>query len=129
MNDTHGLPYWSELMTRDVPKARALYAEICGWSFEEVPMPDGTTYVLAMRDGTPVAGLMDISGSGETPDRPARWMTYFAVKDVDAAVAASVAQGSTLNGPIFDVPGTGRIAMLTDPTGAEVGLMTPEPMG
>lgn len=125
MSDTHGLPYWSELMTPDVAKARALYAELCGWIYEEVPMPDGSTYVLAMRGGQPVAGMMDISGSGGS----ARWMTYFAVADVDAAVAASVAQGCTLNGAIFDVPGTGRIAMLTDPTGAEVGLMTPEPMG
>ena len=129
MSDTHGLPYWSELMTRDVPKSRTLYAEICGWTYEDVPMPDGSTYVLAMRGGRPVAGMMDTSGSDETTSGPARWMTYFAVRDVDAAVAASVAQGSRLNGPIFDVPGTGRIAMLIDPTGAEVGLMTPEPMG
>ena len=129
MNDTHGLPYWSELMTRDMPKARALYAAICGWTFEELPMPDGSGYVLAMKDGRPVAGMMDISQAGSASDKPSRWMTYLAVDDVDAAVAVSVAQGSTLNGPVFDVPGTGRIAMLTDPSGAEIGLMTPEPMG
>lgn len=129
MAETHGIAYWTELMTRDIARARDHYASICGWSYETSAMPDGTDYVLAMKDGRPVAGMMDISGRDEFADIAPHWHSYFAVDDVDAAVADSVALGGTLNGQIFDVPGTGRIAMITDPTGAPVGLMTPEPMG
>jgi len=129
MTDTHGLAYWNELMTRDLPKARAYYAEICGWTYQEMAMPDGALYVLAMKDGKPMAGMMEIPGTEDHSDVAPHWHSYFAVDDVDAAMAASLAQGGTLNGPVFDVPGTGRIAMMTDPTGAEVGLMTPEAMG
>jgi len=129
MTDTHGLAYWNELMTRDLSKARAYYAEICGWTYQEMAMPDGALYVLAMKDGKPMAGMTEISGAEEHADVAPHWHSYFAVNDVDAAVAAGLAQGGTLNGSVFNVPGTGRIAMMTDPTGAAVGLMTPEPMG
>jgi predicted enzyme related to lactoylglutathione lyase len=35
--------------------------------------------------------------------------------------------GATLIKPIFDVPGVGRIAILTEPGGVAIGWMTPVP--
>ncbi len=123
MSDTHGKVFWTELMTPDVEAAKAYYAKICGWSYMSMPMPDGGDYTLGMLGETPMAGIMAIQ-DGEDPD----WMSYFAVDDLNAAVAATEAAGGTVLRPPFEIPGTGRIALLVDPTGARLGLMTPEPM-
>jgi predicted enzyme related to lactoylglutathione lyase len=55
-------------------------------------------------------------------------MSYIAVDDVDARVKKAQALGAKLMKPVFDVPGVGRIAVLTEPGGAGVGWMTPAPM-
>jgi predicted enzyme related to lactoylglutathione lyase len=107
---SHGSFYWNELMTRDVNRAKKFYQDTIGWSFEAMPMPNGT-YWVAKQDGKPVGGVFDISAP-EFKGVPECWMSYLAVDDVDAR-------------PAFDVPGVGRIAVLMEPGGAGVGWMTP----
>jgi uncharacterized protein len=129
MSDTHGAIWWSELMTRDVAAARDYYAAICGWSFEDMPMDGGEDYHCAMKAGRPTAGIMDMTGLTGMDETPPHWFTYIAVDDVDAAAQATEAAGGTIIRPPFDVPGVGRIVIVTDPAGAAVGLMTPAAMG
>ncbi|WP_299932143.1 VOC family protein [uncultured Pelagimonas sp.] len=122
----HGTIWWTELMTRDLPKALDYYAQTCGWEYEAMPDPDtGGTYQVAMKDGKPVAGLMDMSQMEQLTGIPPHWFTYIAVDDVDATVAATEAAGGEIRRPCFDVPGIGRIAIIADPTGAALGIMTP----
>jgi predicted enzyme related to lactoylglutathione lyase len=125
MRGSHGTFYWNELMTRDVDGAKKFYADTLGWSYDAMPMPGGGgTYWLAMMDGEPVGGILDISAPdfGQVPES---WMSYIAVDDVDARVAKAVKAGAKLMKPVFDVPGVGRIAILMQPDGAGVGWMTP----
>jgi predicted enzyme related to lactoylglutathione lyase len=125
MRGSHGTFYWNELMTRDVEGAKKFYADTLGWSYDAMPMPGGGgSYWLAMMDGEPVGGILDISGPdfGQVPES---WMSYIAVDDVDARVAKAVKAGAKLMKPAFDVPGVGRIAILLQPDGAGVGWMTP----
>ena len=125
MSESHGTVHWTELMTRDVESAKRYYEEVCGWSFTNVPMgAEGADYTLGMKDGLPVIGMMHFDDENQEPF----WMSYFAVDDVDAAVKDAVAAGGTLLREPFDVPDTGRIAIVTDPDGALFGLMTPAPM-
>ncbi|HZF68899.1 MAG TPA: VOC family protein, partial [Gemmatirosa sp.] len=46
------------------------------------------------------------------------WQLYLTVADVDESVSRAVALGAELAWPATDVPGVGRVAGLTDPTGA-----------
>jgi predicted enzyme related to lactoylglutathione lyase len=89
-----------------------------------MPMPDGGAYTLAMVDGQPVAGIFDINGA-EYKDVPEAWMAYIAVDDVDARVKKATKAGAKVMKPAFDVPGVGRIVILTEPGGAGIGWMTP----
>src|ERR1700753_731652 len=123
MRGSHGTFYWNELCARDIAGAKKFYADTLGWCFDGMPMPDGTYWVAKMGD-QPVAGLFDISGPGFN-GMPEFWMSYIAVDDVDARVKKALAAGAKLMKPIFDVPGVGRIAVLTEPGGAGVGWMTP----
>lgn len=125
MSDSHGDVWWTELMTRDVAAARDYYGATCGWTFEAMPMPTGE-YHIAMKGDKMVAGMMDMTGLPGMDDVPAHWNSYFAVDDIDAVCDATIAAGGKVVQPPWDMPGTGRIAMLQDPTGAVMGMMTPE---
>ncbi len=120
---SHGSFHWNELMTRDVEKAKKFYGGTIGWTFDGMPMPDGTYWVAKMAD-KPVGGLFTIGGP-QFEGVPEQWMAYLAVDDVDARVAKATAAGAKLMRPIFDVPGVGRIAILREPGGAGIGWMTP----
>ena len=74
MRGSHGTFYWNELMTRDVEGAKKFYADTLGWSYDAMPMADGGgTYWLAMMDGEPVGGILDISAPEFGPV-PESWM-------------------------------------------------------
>lgn len=121
----HGTFFWNELMTRDVERAKKFYADTIGWSFDGMPMPDGSgTYWIAKMADQPVAGILDISAPVFGPV-PESWMAYIAVDDVDARVKKALAAGAKQMKPTFDVPGVGRIAILMEPGGAGIGWMTP----
>jgi predicted enzyme related to lactoylglutathione lyase len=119
----HGHFYWNELMTRDAEKAKKFYGGAIGWTFEAMAMPDDTYWVAKMGNAY-VGGLFALT-SPQFDGVPEGWMSYLAVDDVDARVKKATAAGATLMRPIFDVPGVGRIAILTEPGGAGIGWMTP----
>ena len=122
----HGSPCWYELGTSDLPAARAFYADTLGWSVADSGM-ESMAYDLATAPGGGlVAGL---SSNLEQPGPPPpNWLVYFACDDVDALTAAMTADGAHLLVPASDIPGTGRIAICADPTGAVFGLLQPAPM-
>ncbi|MCB6176523.1 VOC family protein [Rhodobacter sp. Har01] len=117
----HGSPCWYELVTPDAAQAQAFYGPVLGWEFQDAGMP-GFSYMLAMKTGAMVAGLMQ-------PDAPMPcfWMVYFAVDDCDAATARVAALGGTVHRAPEDIPGTGRFAVVADPQGAAFGVLQPLP--
>ena len=124
MSDNHGKVWWTELMTRDPARAKGFYADICGWSFDEMPMENGTYHVGKVGDQM-VIGIFDISAMEGMEQMPPHWLSYLAVDDVDRAVEQTRDAGGQIHREPFDVAGVGRIAIIADPTGAAIGLMTP----
>jgi predicted enzyme related to lactoylglutathione lyase len=120
---SHGNFYWNELMTHDPERAKRFYADTIGWTYEAMPMPDGSFWVAKMGD-TPVGGIFPMSGP-DFDGMPEQWMSYLAVDDVDARLKKATAAGAKIMKPPFDVPGVGRIAIVQEPGGACVGWMTP----
>jgi len=110
-------------MTRDVEQAKRFYSSSIGWTFEPMPMANGT-YWLAKMDDKPVAGIFPLSGP-EFEGVPEGWMSYLAVDDVDARIEAAKAAGAKVMREPFEVPDVGRIAILQEPGGAGIGWITP----
>jgi predicted enzyme related to lactoylglutathione lyase len=123
----HGAIHWSELITGDVEAAKNYFTRIAGWQIQDMPMPNGT-YKLCMAGGKPVAGIMSREMMGQ-PGHPPGWMTYIAVDDVDVACKKTAKTGGKVCREPFEVQGVGRIAMVMDPSGATVGLITPASQG
>ena len=120
---SHGNFHWNELMTHDAERAKKFYGATVGWSFEAMPMPNGTHWVAKMGDKS-VGGLFPMTGP-DFEDMPEQWMSYVAVDDVDACMKKATTAGATVCKEPFDVPGVGRIVILKEPGGAMVGWITP----
>jgi uncharacterized protein len=122
---SHGKFYWNELMTRDAEASKKFFSDALGWSFEKMPTPEGGgTYWIAKSGDEMVGGLFPIDDPQFAPLAEA-WLAYIAVDDVDARVKKAKAAGAKAMREPFDIPGVGRIAILTDPRGTAIGLMTP----
>jgi uncharacterized protein len=119
-----GRVFWTELMTTDVTKARAFYTKLMGWTYQAMPGSDNK-YWLIIEQGNPepLGGLMQFDGDEKA--KTDLWFTYFAIADVTKAVMNTKASGGEVLREPFDIPGVGRIAIIQDPTGAVLGVMTP----
>nr|WP_323777461.1 VOC family protein [Amylibacter sp.] len=121
----HGTIVWSELHLRDMAAQQAFYSAVAGWSFDTMPLTNGSgDYVVAKQNGRPIAGFLDMGMMPHLDGVPTHWLTYIGVADVDDAVSAAVAAGGTLHRPVFDIPDVGRVAVITDAGGAKLALMT-----
>ena len=119
----HGHIAWSDLMSDDVEKARDFYTGVLGWDTEVVDVGKGP-YTVFKADDRPVAGLMAKPPQGPGACAPTMWTSYVTVDDVDARVArVADAGGAVLAGPM-DVPAVGRLAIIQDPTGGAIGIIT-----
>jgi predicted enzyme related to lactoylglutathione lyase len=56
------------------------------------------------------------------PGAPSSWVPYVLVDDVRAATAKAKSLGATLMKDVSEVPGMGWFSIITDPTGAMLGL-------
>lgn len=122
--DLHGMPFWFELGTPDRAAAARFYEPLFGWTVEDSGMPE-MEYHLARDGAAMVAGMMPVMGPEGTPPN---WLVYFGVRSIDETAAEAERAGGTVLVPVQMVPGTGRFAVLADPTGAVFGILEPEPM-
>jgi predicted enzyme related to lactoylglutathione lyase len=88
------------------------------------PNPGEAEYTLFMSGGTEVAGLSQFEGKGQTEARPG-WMPYLQVASVDAVVIEVLKRGGKILKAPYDDSETGRMAIVEDPDGFAVGLVTP----
>jgi uncharacterized protein len=116
-----GAPIWIDLLTSDLDRAQQFYGTVFGWTFESAGTEYGG-YVNAFKDGRPVAGLMGNTPEMQSPDG---WTTYLHTADINATVATATAAGGVSCVAPMEIKDKGWMGMLTDPTGAFVGLWQP----
>jgi uncharacterized protein len=114
---------WQELVTPDPAKAGDFFARLFGWTLRAMDMGEHGHYRIAHHGGRDIAGIMAMDGP-MWQGIPPHWMAYLAVDDVDASCAAAQTLGGKVCVAPFDVPNVGRIAVINDPTGAAVSLIT-----
>jgi uncharacterized protein len=111
-----GVPCWLDTSQPDPEAALDFYRELFGWEFEDVLPPDSPgKYFIARIRGRDVAAVGSIP---EGAPSEAMWNTYIWVESVDeTASKVRDAGGSVVTEP-FDVMGSGRMAVFSDPEGA-----------
>lgn len=124
MHDTTAPVWWHELNCHDPDAAAAFYHRTLGWEFEAARTTGGGAYLIARRDGRPVAGFHRLAA--ESRGRiPAHWLGYMMVEDMNEAIAAAHASGGRVVRPPFEAPDVGRLALITDNQDALIGLFQP----
>lgn len=123
MSRSLGTPTWIDIKTTDLAATQTLCEKLFGWSFEDSGEEYGH-YQMIRRDDQLVAGGMDTSAMSGPDGKPmpSAWTVYLAVDDIDARLALAEQHGGHVVVPAGDVGDAGRFAVITDPTGAVVGL-------
>ncbi|MFJ2738765.1 VOC family protein [Streptomyces sp. NPDC087440] len=115
-----GAPNWLDLGSPDIPAAAAFYGAVFGWEFESAGSESGG-YGFFRKNGRTVAGIGSLTEEGAHP----AWTVYFATRDAEGVAKATEQAGGTVRVEAFDVMDSGRMACLTDPTGAEFAVWQP----
>jgi len=107
-----------ELHTGDLPQARALYAELCGWHPEWIETRAGAYLSVGLGDG--LGG-----GIVECDTRRPRWLPYIEVPEIaEATERACKLRASVLLAP-REGPAGWRSVVAT-PSGGEIAFWQPK---
>jgi uncharacterized protein len=107
-----------ELNTTDPSKAKAFYSKLFSWKMEDAQMgPSGTYTTISPGEGTG-GGLL----KHPIPGAPSGWLAYVDVPDVKAATEKARSLGAQIMKDVTEVPQMGWFSIITDPTGAHLGL-------
>ena len=110
---------WFDLFTTDMTAASNFYDALLGWDFErtnEINPAVKTIY----QNGKPIANMIGRNGEpGQS-----KWLSYMSVEDVDTGIAIAQNNGGSEYKPAKELPNRGRVAVIHDPQGATVALLT-----
>jgi uncharacterized protein len=110
-----------ELVTPDLAAAEKFYGGLFGWTFRDT-QAGAIRYAEASLDGHTVAGMVHRDMPAGERRQPA-WLTFIAVRDVDAAKAAALKNGAKVLFEPHTIPNRGREAVFTDPQGATFAVL------
>jgi predicted enzyme related to lactoylglutathione lyase len=116
---------WVDLGTADPDGAKAFYAGVFGWEFEDMPAGDRGTYTMCRLDGKDVCAIARQSEQEREQGVPAHWSNYVTVDDIDTRAPRIGELNGQLIMPPFDVLEAGRMALASDPTGAVFAMWEP----
>jgi hypothetical protein len=111
---------WADLFTSDPDSATKFYCSLLGWTATTLDQKD-KSYTVFSNGGKPVAGLAprSVKGAGH----PSRWIGYFAVTDIAAALEAVKMAGGTVHAPAHNFPDRGNQAIVADKDAVPIGLL------
>jgi hypothetical protein len=123
---THGSVSWIELMTTDTEAAQQFYSTLFGWHFEDGSINEDDAYkvITPQAAAHPVGGVMDMPPECKAPGPT--WGLYVTVDDVDTTVGHVTDLGGKVIKEPTDMPGVGRMAVIQDPQGAVISVITYE---
>ena len=118
MTHPNGTPAWIDLMTTDPQGAADFYGAVFGWTFEEQIVDEQVAYIVAHHDGREAAGIAARTDEERARGVPPAWNIFFATDAISQTCDRATTLGATVHTPPFGLPDVGRMAVLTDPTGA-----------
>jgi hypothetical protein len=117
----HGAFSWNELRTTDAAAAKDFYSALFGWTMQDESSGD-MIYTMVKAGEQEVGGIMVLPR--EAAAMPAAWGPYVTVDDVDRQVERAQQLGARVVMAPEDIPNVGRYAVISDPQGAMLSLIT-----
>lgn len=113
---------WVELATTDEAAASKFYSTLFGWTERLVPMGEAGQYHIFTLGGRDAAAMYKMMPDMMKAGVPPHWGAYVAVDDVDATTKRAESLGAKVVAPPMDVMEQGRMAVLSDPSGAVISV-------
>ena len=110
-----------ELNTQNVAAAKSFYQSMFAWKLNDADMGDMTYTMIDVGEGTG-GGMMQYPMQGA----PSMWLPYVLVDDIAAATAKARSLGATVVRDVMEVKDAGSLSIITDPTGATLGMWQPK---
>ncbi len=127
INDhTPGSFCWTELGTLGAGEAKKFYSNLFGWESKEFPMGPDSFYTMFQVKERDVCGLYELKAEQKAMNVPPNWLNYVCVENTDLFFEKAKELKANVVMPPMDVPEAGRMAVLTDPTGAFFALWQPK---
>src|SRR5215211_1605473 len=109
---------WNELATTDVARAKSFFGELVGWTYQT----DAAGYTTIANPRRANGGMRE--QAMDQRDRPPAWLPHFEVEDSEVVARRALQLGARGAAPIRESP-LGRLAVITDPKGAEFAVLEP----
>lgn len=117
---------WVDLSTTQQQAAKEFYHGLFGWEYEDLPVGEGHIYSMCKLRGKSVAAMATLCDDLQAKGVPPSWTSYISTPDVDTWCRRAKQMGATVDAEPYDVFDAGRMAFLTDPTGACFALWQPK---
>jgi uncharacterized protein len=111
---------WYELLTTDLDRAAAFHREVLGW---EVDTWGAEDYRVLSAGGRLAGGLRRLPEQARQRGAPANWLGHVRVADVEATVRTVETGGGMQLGPVQEIAGVGRHAVMRDGQRAVFGVL------
>ena len=111
-----------ELASTDAAKAKTFYSSFFDWKLNDMDMGGGMTFTTFKPNGESTDGPGGCMMQHPVPGAPSSWLPYVLVDDVKAAAAKAKTLGAKVIVETQEVPNMGWFVIITDPTGAPLGL-------
>lgn len=109
---------WVEMGAENLNKAKQFYETIFGWTGEIANINSPMPYAVMKTQGKVTAGIYQLTEEMKMKNIPPHWLTYIYVNNVNNTLELAVKSGGKIMQPAFDVERVGRIAVVSDPSGA-----------
>lgn len=118
----HGFFGWNQLLTAAPAEASAFYQALLGWTARDGEL-EGMEMQLLFNGDEPVASILGVPP--EAGDAMPHWHPHLTVDNVDRRVQLAAQLGGRVIVEPGDIAGLGRLAVIQDPTGAVLTLVSP----
>lgn len=120
-NEYHpGQVVWRDLVTPNPKLAAEFYNKVFGWTSKQAGTDD-QPYWIFKSNGKPVAGMYKMSDAKKNAG--GEWIPYFSVNSLEDFISKSKAAGGNLVIQLNELPGRGKVALLSDPQNAYFAII------
>jgi predicted enzyme related to lactoylglutathione lyase len=109
---------WADLVTDDVASAQRFYAQLFGWTFQDMG-----GYLIAANEERPLCGMFQRERPAGQPEARPRWFGYISVASVERAQRTVAKAGGRVLAAPKKLPKRGEQAVFADPEGAIFGVV------
>lgn len=118
---------WFDISVPDAESLKDFYCRVVGWKAEPVEMDGYNDHCVTPEESDePVGGICHARGGNA--DLPPQWLIYITVADLEESLRRVTELGGSAITPIREY-GSGRYAVIRDPTGAACALFQSGPAG